>query len=358
MKKMLLASRLLACAWLFAVLLLTLGFRHIGETHPATAALLFLPPGCWLLPIAGLSLVALVQRDAVMALFIGIAGAITAFSIFGCEVRLGSPPTPPASAIILSLITHNTGQAGNASLLPFKNRHQPDLLLLQNAPSRASHYLATKGWEEFAHAEDIGEFTLLSKYRIVSKVLVQRPPTDIPGMKATPIAARFEVVVKGQRIVIYNVHAFSPRAYLVGGGITGSLFYGLAGVPGTRWAETKARLQSFWSAQLAGAQLISDRVAEETLPCIVAGDVNAPPQGVIHRVLTHHLQDAHEKSGSGCGFTFPGITRNPLSLRGPWLRLDYVFANRQWHCLSTEVEPVNPSQHRALAVTLALAPAS
>ena len=349
--------RFFAFGWLVGQAMLAVAFRHLGETQPAIAALLYLPPAVWLLPAAPLGLVALVRRDWVSCAAIVGASVITLIWIFGYVVRLTPPSAPAEGSLIVSLITHNTGQAGNASLLPFKNHHRPDFLLLQDAPSRARRFCGTKGWEEFTYAEDIGEFTLASKYPIIAKALVQRPPTDIARMKDTPIAARFEVEVKGQRIAIYNVHAFSPREYLGGGGVVWSVFYGVAGFPGTRWATTKARLQAFWDAQIEGMKLISERAAAEVIPCIVAGDMNAPPLGVIHRELTKHLQDVHEEAGSGCGFTFPGITRNPLSRGGPWLRIDRVLATKQWQCIATKVEPHNPSQHRALAATLALPPA-
>jgi len=285
----------------------------------------------------------------VLGLWVWICG------LTGFQVHLPSQAPTPAEAMIFRVLTHNTGQAGKTSLQEFKAQMQPDVLLLQDAPGRARRYLAAPDNRPLSFAEDIGEFTLVSRYPITRKELITSTATTTSQRQ--PIAARFEVAVGTQTIVIYNVHGFTPRAYVSGPSAFASLLYGIIGLPGTRWAVTRDRIEAFWQAHCLAMQQLKNRIATEHAPCIVAGDFNAPPLGVIHRLFAHSLRDVHECCGSGCGFTFPGITHNPLSGFGPWLRLDQVFVSHQWTCLSSIVEPRNPSQHRALAVTLSL-PAS
>ena len=351
--KVLATCRFVSHAWLVGALALVLAFRSVGEASPAVAALLYLPPSIWLLPLAVLLPVALLLRDVHLLISIALTTLLMIIWLFGFSWCF-APPVPPANALVVKLITHNTGERGNTSLQPFISRIQPDFLLLQDAPARARRYRAAPGYEQFPYADDAGEFTLISRYPILSKELIARDPTSVPRMMHYPIGARFEVDVGGQTIAIYNIHAFSPRPYLSGTNMPRAIFYSVAGWPGTRWAEPLQQLKTFWSAQQAAAELLAQRISGDRLPCIVAGDLNAPPQGRIHRRMMVALQDAHLEAGRGCGFTFPGVTRNPLSLFGPWLRLDYVLASRHWLCLASEVEPHNPSQHRALASTLAL----
>jgi hypothetical protein len=74
-----------------------------------------------------------------------------------------------------------------------------------------------------------------------------------------------------------------------------------------------------------------------------------PSNGHIRRIFSGELRDAFAECGRGYGFTFPGFTRNPLSLFQPWLRLDYLFAGRGFRPCYVRTEPGRPSQHRAVA---------
>ena len=62
------------------------------------------------------------------------------------------------------------------------------------------------------------------------------------------------------------------------------------------------------------ATQIAEAATSEDLPVILAGDFNAPAQGKVARLFASKFQDAHLNAGGGFGFTFPGVTRNPLSL--------------------------------------------
>jgi endonuclease/exonuclease/phosphatase (EEP) superfamily protein YafD len=102
------------------------------------------------------------------------------------------------------------------------------------------------------------------------------------------------------------------------------------------------------------AKELADRIARETDPVIVAGDFNTPARGRVYHAFANELVDTFEKRGRGFGFTFPGKTRNPFSLFGPWLRLDIIFAGKDWRVVDHIVEPDRPAQHRAVVSTLEL----
>jgi vancomycin resistance protein VanJ len=347
---------LMAWAWLIALILLALALRYIGEDNPATAALLYIPPSVWLLPVVPIGLLALFRRSLATLLIIIIGCAFTGIALFGYRIPWPAAASiaPTVNSLHVTVMTHNIGQSAHASLSAFRAAQQPDFILLQDAPARAYRFRSTPGYEAYPFADDAGEYTLVSRHPILAKQLIPRPATPITYMMKYPLAARFEVEVKGQRIAIYNVHAFSPRIIIGGIGTLRSLFYGILGLPGTRWAKSRLELQAFWDAQQAGAQALSDQIKADPLPTIIAGDFNAPPLGLIHHRYTQHLQDAHAEVGSGSGYTFPGATNNPLSLFGPWLRLDKILASSHWRVIASEVEPHNRSQHRAVAATLAL----
>ncbi len=348
---------LLTLAWLAALVLLAQAFRHIGERWPATAVLLYWPPAVWLLPGLPLLVTALLRWDFKMLLTLAAAAVVWLHCLGGYRPPLSPNAKPGGGELVVTLLTNNTGERGKVSLRPFKDRIRPDFLLLQDAPSRARRYKAAPGYEEFPHAEDIGEFTLVSKHPIIRKELITRPPTTIPRMMRHPLAARFEVDVQGWRVAIYNVHAFSPRDHLQPKVMLSTLASGAAGwLPGTRLAEREKLYASFWRAQLEGARHLSACIAADPLPYLVGGDFNAPPLGSIHRELTRHLQDSHAEAGRGSGYTFPGSTQNPLAFFRAWLRLDYIFASQHWRCLASEVEPDSPAQHLAVAATLSLKP--
>ena len=91
----------------------------------------------------------------------------------------------------------------------------------------------------------------------------------------------------------------------------------------------------------------------EKKPFIVAGDFNMPDHGWIHRFFAARLTDAFATAGSGWGATFPGDSEYPFSFRGPWLRIDYIFAGRGFRPVYARVEQERRSEHRAVAARLA-----
>jgi endonuclease/exonuclease/phosphatase (EEP) superfamily protein YafD len=341
--------------WLLSIVTLGLSFRLIGERLPAIAVLLFMPPAIWMLPLALLLPVALVTRQWKMVAALSCGVSVSLPLLWGYNLPLKSVHPAADGGIKLTFLTHNIGQRGNASLQPFKNAKQPDFLVLQDAPSRARRYLGAEGYREFSHADNLGEFTLVSRYPIVAKELILRPLVPVAEMMKYPLASRFEVNVNGTHIAIYSVHAFSPRSYLSPLGILRTIGYSFSRwVPGSGHSGEYDRIKSFWDAQIQSAEHLLQRMATDPLPSILAGDFNAPAIGLIYRKATAQMRDSHREAGVGCGFTLPGTSTNPLSLFGPWLRLDYIMASGQWHCLESAVEPSNPSQHRALAATFVL----
>ena len=118
---------------------------------------------------------------------------------------------------------------------------------------------------------------------------------------------------------------------------------------------TKRRQQDeYWDARLEQLEELRAAVAADPNPAVIAGDFNVPAGGYIYRRLRRDWGEAHHDVGSGFGYTFPGATRNPLSLGGPWMRLDHIFFDRRWRALESVTERDRPSQHRAVFAVLEL----
>lgn len=342
-------SRLLRGLTFWSVLLYVIGLvclhlllGRVGERNVTTAFLTFLPYSLWILPAVPLALAALLFHWR-MLLVLAVTLAWFGYDFMGWRARGGREPSGEA----LRVMTYNRGQHANQSLQPFKNATKPDLLLMQEASSRAAGYARDPAYAEFLHTRSLGEHTLLSRYPILEE---SKLPA-LPGR--SPKAVRFVIDWNGRQVAVYSVHLHSPReqlSYLK----WGSFLYGVLGFPGTPWEGRRRDLQKFWDTQIADAELILKTVREDDLPCIVVGDFNSTPLGYIHRQITHDLGDSHETAGHGFGLTFPGTTRNPLSAGGPWMRIDYVFFNHHWQALDCITEPDRPSQHRALTATLEL----
>jgi endonuclease/exonuclease/phosphatase (EEP) superfamily protein YafD len=339
----------LAFAHAALLLFLIAAFRWVGENHLTLAFLLYLPRVIFLLPAPFLLLPAVLCRRWTATL--ALSGASLLFLNVAMDLRWrgAAPPTAATPGASLIVLTYNRGEHANQSLQPFKNHVRPDLIVLQEAPGRAAGYLAAEGYGEFPHARDVAEFTLLSRYPILSAEGVPTPP----GTGFAPVAARFTIDFSGTPVAVYSVHTASPRDTLLYYR-RGAFLHGLIGLPGTPFAEKRRANQSFWDRRIAEARQLAEQVAADPLPTIVAGDFNAPAGGYIHGLFAARFEDAHRAAGHGFGHSFPGTTRNPLSRGGPWMRIDYLFCDEVWESVWCLTEARRPSQHRAVAAMFRL----
>lgn len=306
----------------------------VGERNLFTVFFLFLPGQGWLIPLGVFGFAAMCLGD--WKLSIHVVGACLAFvwfyldwEISGSREGRGGPE--------LVVMTFNRGQR-SGSLQPFKELHRPDIIAMQEAGRSTAGYLKSGGYSDFSHGDDIGEFMLLSKYPIKDKGLLEFRVGD----RAFKVAAWFVVEFAGEEVVIYNVHMDTPRDQLLALR-RGAFLRGL-----WPFSEAARSYQGFWDRQIELARLLLDHIVRETRPVIVVGDFNTPDHGYIYRSFRRRLQDAHEKAGRGFGWTFPGKTRNPLTLFGPWLRIDHQFASHSWRVLGCTAESGRPSQHLAV----------
>jgi vancomycin resistance protein VanJ len=337
--------------WLAALILLLVCFRWVGEANPFTAFLLFVPTTVWWLPGLLMWPMMMIFRWR-PGLGLGIAGFWVVALCLGWEWRRIPPVSshnpgrrPPEALVIL---TNNRGQHGGHSLRPFKNHIQPDMMVFQESSADVESYRRDSGYAEFQHGLTQGEFTLISRFPVTQV----EPLVFHDTLGVVPYAARFEMDWLGRMVAVYVVHFPSPRDPLLSMR-RGSFLYGLP-VPMKWWRQRQVGVSGFWRRQVAMAEHLIKHLETETLPHVVAGDFNAPHLGHVHQLLSQSLSDAHDEAGSGFGFTFPGETRNPLTLGEPWLRIDHVFASSHWQFDACWTESGRRSQHRAVAAGLRL----
>ncbi len=165
----------------------------------------------------------------------------------------------------------------------------------------------------------------------------RRLETDDPENRQTHVA-RVRFRWQGREAVLYNVHLRS---------------YGMA----KPWQENgeEALDSGFWeryllqyreAIRLRGQEVRQLRrmIEQETLPVIVAGDLNSTMHSWAYRTLSEGLQDAFRQTGLEWGATYHA--------RMPLVRIDFVLASPEWEVVASTVPDVTFSDHRPLVVTL------
>lgn len=239
----------------------------------------------------------------------------------------------------ITVLTNNIGQKQGHRLTPFVEKEKPDIIALQEAKGRGPGYVKQyAGLNTGYH----GEFVLASRFPIVESGLVEDVRWD-----SQPVAARFVLDTPGRLVAVYNVHLPSPRRdlnRLRGRRFVGELLRVLRLIPRTE----ERPVGELASARAELGLRLAARIRRERHPVLVAGDLNVPSHGIVYHRFVSDFTDTFEAEGWGYGFTFPGESRNPFTLFGPWLRLDYVLSGPGWRPLYCRAEPLRRSQHRAV----------
>jgi endonuclease/exonuclease/phosphatase family metal-dependent hydrolase len=320
--------KILGITYLFFLICLILLLKFVGERNWVLSLILYAPPQIWLLPY--LIFIPLSCWIRPKLCFLNLAGVFLIL-VFWMDWRFSLPRSPQTKG--LTLLTNNIGQRKVRTLESFFNKTEPDIFLFQEA-WRQEPVISRAHPGYFVSSQ--GQFILASKYEIKNSGLVSAAWTSMG-----PSAAWFEIDYKGRSVVIFNVHLPTPRHdfnRLRSGGIL------------TR--KGREDYAKSMEQRVETARELAQFFAKETRPCLIAGDFNMPASGYVHGLFAEKFTDVFASKGSGAGATFPGTTRNPISLFGPWLRIDYIFADDNWKPATCNVEPRQPAQHLAVSATL------
>jgi endonuclease/exonuclease/phosphatase (EEP) superfamily protein YafD len=251
-----------------------------------------------------------------------------------------SVPKPTSSSV--TAVSFNFGESSRSQFMGFIETEKPDLIILQDARSRGAELVKKIPG---MNASDMGQFVLLSRFPIQKAAFVDAAKAD-----KQPVAARWEVLIEGRTTAIYSVHLPTPRRELSKFMGKRRVIAGLIGYGDRQMAFGEYREWIRERIELANA--LANVFATEKSPMIVAGDFNTPDHGYIYHLFAGKMTDAFAHAGRGWGLTFPGSTHNPVSLYGPWLRLDYFFTGRGWKATECRPEPGRKSQHKAVLARL------
>jgi endonuclease/exonuclease/phosphatase family metal-dependent hydrolase len=327
--------------YLVGVVLVIVVTRWCGERNWITGTLLYFPVGLGFLPLFVLLPLSFLFRRSLCWLH-----AFTVFVLlFGYQTFHWSFATKPKGKS-LRVLTNNIGQRKANSVQPFLNAWSPDIVAFQEArfKDRALKQ-AYPGWNVAVHDE----------FAIVTRLPI-KTVGYVPGILSHYgyAAAWFELEWEGKPLIVYNVHLPTPRPQFLkmrGHGFVAELIRG----GGMYSGEVRKAYQEAMQRRVDDGRALSRVLADEKRPFIVLGDFNMPAPGYLYRQFEPHLVDAFAARGKGFGLTFPGWTRNPLSLFGPWLRIDYIFTSKYFRPLQCETEPRQDAQHLAVAAELEVA---
>ncbi|MFM9267022.1 endonuclease/exonuclease/phosphatase family protein [Tychonema sp. BBK16] len=173
---------------------------------------------------------------------------------------------------------------------------------------------------------------IISKYPILS--------SDILHLANHPETQQRAIIkFNQQEIVIYNMQATGPWF-----GRSKKLPF--VGMPVYKYVKRAPEIQD-----------LVERVQQETLPVIVAGDFNMTDETQDYYNLQKVLEDAFLKSGFGFGFTWPHgffAKRFNLKITYPVCRIDYIWYSQHWGAKSSSVLEATESDHLPVAAELIL----
>ncbi len=93
-------------------------------------------------------------------------------------------------------------------------------------------------------------------------------------------------------------------------------------------------------------QVLEQTTPFPSRPTLLGGDFNSSATDVVHRQLTRDFDDSFGESGRGWGNTF--------HRRFPILRIDHIYATRQFDPVSSIVVPTKTTDHRMVISDLLL----
>jgi vancomycin resistance protein VanJ len=317
--------------YLFSLVGLLVALEWWGERHWVLSVLLYAPPVLFLAPLAALTPLCLLFR-ARLVLWHLAAAALVGFGYMTFRWCSQPPPTERS----FTAVTFNEGQSDPKQFASFLETEKPDVILLQDSDGHRIER-ATPQWPTLARC---GEFALFSRFPIRKATLLEHP-----SWAGQPIAARFEIEVRGEVLVLYNVHLPTPRPQLkrflnrrIGKQLLSKEERGKRFADYRQWVNQRLNL----------ARELAKVLAAESQPFIVAGDFNTPDHGCVYHLIAGEATDAFAKSGRGWGLTFPGHTRASADWLAPWLRLDYFFVGHGWRPIECRPERGRESEHRAI----------
>ncbi|HEY6556004.1 MAG TPA: endonuclease/exonuclease/phosphatase family protein [Polyangiaceae bacterium] len=332
------ATVVLAVAYPAALVVTALLFRLVGEGWWVTSAGMYLPRHVFLAPLLPLTVLILVLRRRKLLLAMLAAALIGLVPLMG--LVLPWPRFSDAGDVRLRVLSLNvnSGAYGPERAVAEIVRLAPDIALLQEA-SWSTDRLVTLLRAAYPEVQASTEFIIASRYPI--RVTKHPDRLGYYGDRRSPRFMQYVVETPLGSIALYNVHPLSPRESLRalrGEGLrreirTGRLFSG----------QHADKIQANTGLRVLQVSTFTELATRETLPLIIAGDMNLP---TLSPLLTHlsPYQDGFQKAGAGFGYTFPA--------KYPFMRLDRIYASDELEFVSFDVGCQGVSDHLCVIADL------
>ena len=322
-----------------ALLGVTALLRCVGERWWVTGVGLYLPRVVlWApLPVIVLALAAMGLWRLLWTQ--GAAFVLLVFPLMGFV--LPWPTGRSRGAPVLRVLSYNidSGNGGVDDIIQEIDRQTPDVVFLQEVG--ASEPINSLLRARYPTVRSANQFIVASKYPVLSTSDPEK--LDYEGRHRSPRFIRQVLDTPLGPIVFYNVHPLSPR----------ETFYSLRG-QGLRREILSGRLFSSANSTVFQAnsglrglqvQAFSAAARGETGPVVIAGDTNLPGLSFVLNQYLSGFQDGFTKAGWGFGYTFPAD-------RGPWMRIDRIFATEELRFVGFEAGRSHASDHRCVVADL------
>ena len=293
---------------------------------------LYLPQWIWSLP--GFALTVLMARWArrwcwaSVPLLIWTFGPLMGF----CFGRLSSGLAPGGSSF--RVLTYNVkyGRGDVSAIIREIDAARPDLVLIQDAAQAMNGPLGT--FLNHMTVRSFGQYVIASRLPISD---AQVRWISFPGAQHSCL--RCSVHIGGREIAVYDVHLLTPRD-------------GLAALR-SRDENGIGELQLNAASRLVQARRLAEQVVGESVPVIVAGDLNAPGPSIVCQTLRQAgLHDGFEQGGWGYGYTYGHTTR----LAHSYVRIDHIMLSRELRAERCWTGGAGGSDHRPVIADVTLAP--
>jgi vancomycin resistance protein VanJ len=323
----------LASLYPLALVALVAALRFIGERWWVTSVALYLPRAAFLAPLPVL-LIALYLVGARRALWLLIVSSLPIFLVLMGFV-FPWPTRVDRGAPVVRVLSFNidSGAGGIDRVFAEVDKYSPDIVFLQELGPLDKKTAALFG-TRYPTVRYATQFLVASRFPITSG---REPETlSYEGRQRSPRWTQQVIETPLGPIAFYNVHPISPREALNalrGNGLKNEMLEG-RGFSG----ESQEVVKSNTGLRVLQIEDFARAAAEETLPVVIAGDTNSPG---LSYLLSHELaryQDGFVKAGWGFGYTFP-------TTRGPWMRIDRMFASEPLRFVRFQVGRSTVSDH-------------